>query len=130
MTKPISILIVDDEAAIRRFLKTGLGAHGYETIAAETGAEAIERVARDKPDLVVLDLGLPDQDGLQVLERIRGGSLVPVIVLSVRPDERIKVQALDLGADDYVTKPFGMDELVARVRTALRHRLQEEGEKP
>jgi len=130
MTKPVTILIVDDEAAIRRFLKTGLGAHGYETIAAETGEVALERVQRDKPDLVILDLGLPDQDGLQVLERIRGQSLVPVIVLSVRPDERIKVKALDLGADDYVTKPFGMEELVARVRTALRHRLQEEGEKP
>jgi two-component system KDP operon response regulator KdpE len=130
MSKRPSILIVDDEAAIRRFLRTGLDAHGYDTSAAETGAEALTLVPREKPDLVILDLGLPDQDGLEVLKQIRAASLVPVIVLSVRPDERTKVAALDLGADDYVTKPFGMEELVARVRTGLRHRLQEEGAAP
>jgi two-component system, OmpR family, KDP operon response regulator KdpE len=130
MSKPICILVVDDEAAIRRFLKTGLGAHGYETVDAETGAAAIQAVASAKPDLVVLDLGLPDMDGSDVLQHIRRTSLIPVVILSVRGDEKGKVRALDLGADDYVTKPFGMDELIARVRTALRHRMQQEGETP
>ena len=130
MTKQPRILVVDDEAAIRRFLRTGLGAHGYEVVEAETARGGIESVAREKPDLLILDLGLPDLDGLEVLQQIRRTSLVPVIVLSVRGDEKGKVAALDLGADDYVTKPFGMEELVARVRTALRHRLQEQGEAP
>ncbi|MBI1779499.1 MAG: response regulator transcription factor [Proteobacteria bacterium] len=130
MTKPARILIVDDEAAIRRFLRTGLASQGYDIVLAETGTEAVSLVQQEKPDLVILDLGLPDQDGLEVLQQVRRTSLVPVIVLSVREDERVKVNALDLGADDYVTKPFGMEELVARIRTALRHRLQEEGEKP
>jgi len=130
MTKQPRILVVDDEAAIRRFLRTGLGGHGYEVVEAETGQAGIAGVAREKPDLLILDLGLPDTDGLEVLQQIRRTSLLPVIVLSVRGDEKGKVAALDLGADDYVTKPFGMDELVARVRTALRHRLQEQGEAP
>ncbi len=130
MTKRACILVVDDEAAICRFLRTGLESHGYDIVVAETGAEAVLNVAREKPDLVILDLGLPDQDGLEVLQQIRRTSLVPVVVLSVRADETIKVNALDLGADDYVTKPFGMEELIARVRTALRHRLQEEGAQP
>jgi two-component system KDP operon response regulator KdpE len=130
VTKQPRILVVDDEAAIRRFLRTGLGAHGYEVVEAETAQGGIESVAREKPDLLILDLGLPDLDGLEVLQQVRRTSLVPVIVLSVRGDEKGKVAALDLGADDYVTKPFGMEELVARVRTALRHRLQEQGEAP
>ncbi|HTS93341.1 MAG TPA: response regulator [Stellaceae bacterium] len=130
MTKRPRILVVDDEAAIRRFLRTGLGEQGYEVLEAETARAGIESATREKPDLLVLDLGLPDIDGLEVLQQIRRTSLVPVIVLSVRADEKGKVAALDLGADDYVTKPFGMDELVARVRTALRHRLQEQGEAP
>ena len=130
MTKQPRILVVDDEAAIRRFLRTGLGEQGYEVLEAETARAGIESATREKPDLLVLDLGLPDIDGLEVLQQIRRTSLVPVIVLSVRADEKGKVAALDLGADDYVTKPFGMDELVARVRTALRHRLQEQGEAP
>jgi len=130
MTKLPRILVVDDEAAIRRFLRTGLGGQGYEIVEAETGKAGIEGVAREKPDLLILDLGLPDMDGLEVLQQIRRTSLVPVIVLSVRGDEKGKVAALDLGADDYVTKPFGMEELVARVRTALRLRLQEQGEAP
>ncbi|HYC13885.1 MAG TPA: response regulator [Stellaceae bacterium] len=130
MTKRPRILVVDDEAAIRRFLRTGLGEQGYEVLEAETAQAGIESAAREKPDLLILDLGLPDLDGLEVLQQIRRTSLVPVVVLSVRADEKGKVAALDLGADDYVTKPFGMDELVARVRTALRHRLQEQGEAP
>ncbi|HTZ80853.1 MAG TPA: response regulator [Stellaceae bacterium] len=130
MSKRPRILVVDDEAAIRRFLRAGLGAEGYEIVEAETGAAAVERAAREKPDLVILDLGLPDKDGTEVLQELRRQSLVPVIVLSVRSDEKGKVAALDLGADDYVTKPFGMSELVARIRTALRHRLQQQGEAP
>jgi two-component system KDP operon response regulator KdpE len=130
MSKTPRILAVDDEAAIRRFLRSGLGAQGYEVVEAESGEAALAAAMSEKPDLVVLDLGLPDIDGLEVLRRIRLTSPVPVIVLSVRSDERGKVEALDLGADDYVTKPFGMEELTARVRTALRHRLQEQGAQP
>jgi len=130
MSKRPRILVVDDEAAIRRFLKAGLGAEGYELVEAETGAAAVALAAKEKPDLVILDLGLPDKDGTEVLREIRHASLVPVIVLSVRSDEKGKVAALDLGADDYITKPFGMSELVARIRAALRHRLQQQGEAP
>ena len=130
MTKPARILVIDDEPAIRRFLRTGLSSQGYELVEAEAGQAAIDLVPREKPDLIVLDLGLPDMDGLEVLQQLRRTSLVPVIVLSVRSDETGKVKALDLGADDYVTKPFGMEELTARVRTALRHRLQQQGEAP
>jgi two-component system KDP operon response regulator KdpE len=128
---PLQVLIVDDEPAILRFLRTSLSAQGYQTIEAETGAQALTMLARNRVDVVVLDLGLPDLDGLEVLKRLReSGSAVPVVVLSSRADEPGKVKALDLGADDYVTKPFGMDELLARLRAALRHRLQQQGEKP
>jgi two-component system KDP operon response regulator KdpE len=128
---PSRILIVDDEPAIRRFLRTGLTAQGYQTDEAETGEQALASLARSRADVLVLDLGLPDIDGLEVLKRVReSGSTVPVVVLSSRADEPVKVKALDLGADDYVTKPFGMDELLARIRAALRHRLQQQGEKP
>ena len=130
MTKPIRVLVVDDEAAIRRFLRTGLAAQGYDVVEAESGAQAIELAAKEPPDLVILDLGLGDMDGTQALQQLRRTSLMPVVVLSVRNDEKEKVRALDLGADDYVTKPFGMDELIARVRTARRHRLQQQGELP
>jgi two-component system KDP operon response regulator KdpE len=126
----VKILIIDDEPAIRRLLRTSLAANDYRTIEAENGKAALDLVAREKPDLVVLDLGLPDIDGLEVIRRIRANSAVPIVILSSRDDERGKVEALDLGADDYVTKPFGIDELVARIRTALRHRLQEQGERP
>jgi two-component system, OmpR family, KDP operon response regulator KdpE len=130
MTKPVKILVVDDEVAIRHFLHTGLAAEGYELIDAATGTDAINLATKQAFDLVILDLGLPDMDGTEVLRQVRRTSLVPVIVLSVRGDEKGKVTALDLGADDYVTKPFGMDELIARIRAALRHRLQQRGEMP
>jgi two-component system KDP operon response regulator KdpE len=122
------ILIVDDEAAIRRLLRTSLTAEGYQIIQADTGQSAVDFARTERLDLVILDLGLPDMEGTEALRRIRDVSLVPVIILSVRNDEKGKVDALDLGADDYVTKPFGMDELLARIRTALRHRLQQQGE--
>ncbi|MGB3809347.1 MAG: response regulator [Parvibaculum sp.] len=130
MSASTHILIVDDEPQIRRFLRTSLGAQGYRLSEAATAAEAQAMAAKDEPDLVILDLGLPDGDGFSVIETLRAHSHVPIIVLSVRSDEQGKVRALDLGADDYVTKPFGMEELVARVRTALRHKLQVQGEAP
>jgi len=128
---PLRVLVVDDEPAIRRFLRTSLRAEGYEVIEEEAGAAARREIHRREPDLVMLDLGLPDIDGLDVIRELReAGSAVPIIVLTSRTDEAGKVEALDLGADDYVTKPFGVDELLARIRAALRHRLQQEGEKP
>ncbi|MGV8997946.1 MAG: response regulator [Parvibaculaceae bacterium] len=130
MTTPITILVVDDEPQIRRFLKTSLSAQGYQLCEAASVAEALSVAAKEKPDVVILDLGLPDDEGFAVIESLRKHSQVPIIVLSVRNDEAGKVHALDLGADDYVTKPFGMEELVARIRTALRHRLQKLGEAP
>ena len=130
MNRATHILIVDDEPQIRRFLRTSLGAQGYRISEAASAGDAIAAIAKEEPDLVVLDLGLPDMDGLEVIGRVRASSQVPIIVLSIRSGEKGKVRALDLGADDYVTKPFGMDELVARVRAALRHRLQRQGEIP
>jgi two-component system KDP operon response regulator KdpE len=130
MSRPTRILVVDDEAAIRRFLRTSLAAQGYEVDEAESATQAIALARARSPDLVILDLGLGDMDGSEALQQLRRTSLVPVIVLSVRADEKEKVRVLDLGADDYMTKPFGMEELVARVRTALRHRLQQQGEMP
>ncbi|HEY7298553.1 MAG TPA: response regulator transcription factor [Xanthobacteraceae bacterium] len=128
---PLKVLIVDDEPAIRRFLRTSLSTQGYLVSEAENGTEALDNLRRGAVDILVLDLGLPDIDGLDIIERLRGqGSALPIVVLSSRTDEAGKVQALDLGADDYVTKPFGIDELLARVRAALRHRLQREGEQP
>jgi two-component system, OmpR family, KDP operon response regulator KdpE len=127
----VPILVVDDEPPIRRLLRTSLGAQGYRVLEAETGRAALDLLEWDRPEIVLLDLGLPDLDGLEVIRRVRGaGRKVPIVVLSSRGDERGKVQALDLGADDYVTKPFGMAELVARIRTALRHRWQEQGSEP
>ena len=117
MTK---ILVVDDEPQIRRALRTSLEAHGYEVRTAANGTEAIEAAADASPDLMLLDLGLPDIDGRSVIERIRGFSEVPVIVVSVRDLQADKVAALDAGADDYVTKPFAMEELLARLRATLR----------
>jgi two-component system KDP operon response regulator KdpE len=128
---PLRVLVVDDEPAIRRFLRTSLRAEGYDVVEAETGEAALAEIRRRAPDFVMLDLGLPGLDGLEVIRRVRGeGSAAPIIVLTSRTDEAGKVEALDLGADDYVTKPFGVDELLARIRAALRHRLQQEGERP
>jgi two-component system, OmpR family, KDP operon response regulator KdpE len=130
MARRATILVVDDEPPIRRLLRTSLTAQGYDVLEATGGQEAIDAVEREKPDLIILDLGLPDLGGIEVIRVLRQRSSLPIIVLSVRDDERGKVEALDLGADDYVTKPFGVDELVARIRTALRHRFQAQGEKP
>ena len=130
MARPNTILVVDDEPPIRRLLRTSLTAQGYAVLEAESGAAALEVAKRDAPDLLILDLGLPDMSGLEVIRALRGTASLPIIVLSVREDERGKVEALDLGADDYVTKPFGVEELVARIRTALRHRFQAQGERP
>jgi two-component system, OmpR family, KDP operon response regulator KdpE len=130
MASRATILVVDDEPPIRRLLRTSLTAQGYDVLEATGGQEAIDAAEREKPDLVILDLGLPDLGGIEVIRVVRQRTSVPIIVLSVRDDERGKVEALDLGADDYVTKPFGVDELVARMRTALRHRFQAQGEKP
>ena len=130
-TTPLRVLVVDDEPPIRRFLRTSLHAQGYHVLEAEDGGTALDLIGRNPPDVIILDLGLPDIDGVEVIGRLRHkGSTVPVIVLSSRTDEPGKVEALDLGADDYVTKPFGMEELLARLRAALRHRLQQQGERP
>jgi two-component system KDP operon response regulator KdpE len=123
-------LVVDDEPQIRRFLRTSLSAHGYHVVEAACGKEAFVSITSERPDAVLLDLGLPDMDGLDLIRRVRDWSKVPIIVLSVRGGERDKIEALDIGADDYVTKPFGMGELLARIRAALRHRLQAEVEAP
>ena len=116
------ILVVDDEPQIQRFLRPSLTAAGYEVVEAGTGAEALKAVATQAPDLVILDLGLPDMDGKEVITSLRGWSDVPIVILSARDRESEKIAALDLGADDYVEKPFGIGELTARIRTALRHR--------
>jgi len=126
MTTLVRILVVDDEPQIRRALSLNLGARGYEVFEAESGERALQLVATEHPALVLLDLGLPGMDGLTVIEALRGWTEVPIIVLTVRDDERSKVAALDAGADDYVTKPFGMAELMARLRAALR-RIPEPG---
>ncbi|HEX2906196.1 MAG TPA: response regulator [Phototrophicaceae bacterium] len=121
MTAGPQILIVDDEAQIRRFLRISLEANGYQVSEVVTGQEAILKTAQLHPDLVILDLGLPDLDGLEVLKRLREWTKTPVIVLSVRDSDHDKVAALDAGADDYLTKPFSLEELMARIRTAQRH---------
>jgi len=127
---PIKVLVIDDEPPIRKLLRMGLSTQGYEILEAPNGKAGLELLAQD-PALVILDLGLPDIGGLDLLRMIRGrNDAVPIVVLSSRGDEAGKVQALDLGADDYLTKPFGMDELLARMRAALRHQLQAHGERP
>jgi two-component system, OmpR family, KDP operon response regulator KdpE len=117
----IRVLVVDDEPAIRRFLRASLSSHGFEVFEAATGEEAGMAVAAQRPDLLILDLGLPDIDGIDVTRRLREWSKIPIIILSVREHESEKVAALDAGADDYLTKPFGIGELLARIRVALRH---------
>lgn len=115
------ILVIDDEPQIRKLLKVSLGAHGYHLDEASTGQDGINRVALFKPDLIILDLGLPDIDGKEVVIRIREWSSLPIIILTARDQEKEKIDALDAGADDYVTKPFGIGELMARIRVSLRH---------
>jgi two-component system KDP operon response regulator KdpE len=115
------ILIIDDEPPIRRFLRASLAAAGYRVVEAESGESGVKLAARQPPDLVILDLGLPDLDGQEVLRRLREWLSVPILVLSARDQETQKVRALDEGADDYLTKPFGVGELLARIRTAMRH---------
>jgi two-component system, OmpR family, KDP operon response regulator KdpE len=116
------VLIVEDDPGIRDVLNTALGAHGYRVVEAENAERGLLASRSHKPDLVIVDLGLPDRDGLEVIERLRGWSTVPIVVLSARTMEAQKVAALDLGADDYVTKPFAMNELLARLRAAIRRR--------
>jgi len=127
---PLRVLVIDDEPPIRKLLRMGLSTQGYEILEAPNGKTALEMMAQH-PGLIILDLGLPDMQGFDLLRMIRARSEgVPIVVLSSRGDEAGKVQALDYGADDYVTKPFGMDELLARMRAALRHQLQVHGERP
>ena len=123
MNKPTGalVLVVDDEPAILRAVRTNLARHGFRVETAESGGEALESYARLRPDLILLDLGLPDTDGMEVIQSVRSRDSTPIIVLSVRGAESDKVAALDLGADDFLSKPFGVDELLARVRVALRH---------
>jgi two-component system KDP operon response regulator KdpE len=124
------VMVIDDEPPIRKLLRMGLTAHGYQIIEAANGRTALQ-LLNQNPDLIILDLGLPDTNGHDLLRTIRSrNERVPIVILSSRGDEAGKVQALDLGADDYMTKPFGMDELLARMRSALRHRLQTHGERP
>jgi two-component system KDP operon response regulator KdpE len=130
-TSTVKVLIVDDEPPIRRLLRVGLGTEGYAISEAANARDAIEHVKLDRPDLILLDLGLPDMPGHDLLRKWREEHIdLPILILSSRTDEAGIVQALELGADDYVTKPFGMQELVARIRVALRHKLQQQGEKP
>lgn len=127
---PIKVLVIDDEPPILKLLRMGLSTQGYEILEASSGKIALEKLA-EEPALIILDLGLPDIQGHELLRTIRArNESVPIVVLSSRGDEAGKVQALDLGADDYLTKPFGMDELLARLRAALRHQLQVQGERP
>ena len=128
---PIRILVIDDEPPIRKLLRMGLSSQGYHILEAPDARAALELLGREKPDLVILDLGLPDMRGHELLRIIRErDENIPVVVLSSRGDEAGKVEAVDLGADDYVTKPFGMNELLARLRAALRHQLAVQGERP
>ncbi|ABQ38252.1 MULTISPECIES: response regulator [Bradyrhizobium] len=127
---PIKVLAIDDEPPIRKLLRMGLATQGYEILEAPSGKVALEKLA-EGPALIILDLGLPDIDGHELLRTIRSrNESIPIVVLSSRGDEAGKVKALDLGADDYITKPFGMEELLARLRAALRHQLQVQGERP
>ena len=124
MTQEATILLIEDEPEIRRFLRTTLPAHGFRLYEASTGKDGLTEAQARNPDLLLLDLGLPDVDGTDIIREVREWTSTPIIVLSARDMEQIKVAALDLGADDYVTKPFGIEELLARIRTALRHASQ------
>jgi two-component system, OmpR family, KDP operon response regulator KdpE len=122
------VLLIEDEPQMRRFLRTALASNGYRMVETATAREGLAQAAGRNPDVILLDLGLPDRDGLDVARELRGWSAVPIIVLSARGREQDKVAALDLGADDYLTKPFGVDELLARIRVALRHAARAPGE--
>jgi two-component system KDP operon response regulator KdpE len=115
------VLVVDDETAVRRFLRTSLAAHGNMVYEANSGTGALAAVVKERPDILILDLGLPDMDGIEVVERLREWATLPIIILSVRDQERDKIAALDAGADDYLVKPFAAGELMARIRVAVRH---------
>jgi two-component system KDP operon response regulator KdpE len=128
MTEGPQILIIEDEQEIRRFLRVSLAAHGYRLVESAGGKDGILQAASQPPDLILLDLGLPDIDGMQVIREVRQWSQVPIIILSARGQEHEKVNALDAGADDYLTKPFSVGELLARLRVALRHAVQSKGE--
>lgn len=129
-TIPLKVLVIDDDPPIRKLLRMGLTTQGYDILDATNGKMGLELLSQ-KPDLIILDLGLPDVNGLDLLSEIRErNERVPIVVLSSRDDENAKVRALDFGADDYVTKPFGMEELLARMRAAVRHQLQVQGERP
>lgn len=128
MNTNLRVLVVDDERAIRRYLRVALSAQDITVIEASNGEEALRAVAVDRPDMVILDLGLPDMEGTEVTRRIREWSAVPIIILSVREQESDKIAALDAGADDYLTKPFGTGELMARIRAALRRSVQKENQ--
>ncbi len=130
MANAYTVLVVDDEPPIRRFLRSGLTVAGYRVVTADDAAGALAMLPVEKPNVIILDLGLPDRSGFEGITEIRKHSPVPIIVLSARSDERSKVEALDLGADDYISKPFGMAELTARLRAALRHAFQVQGESP
>ncbi|MGD0674593.1 MAG: response regulator [Polyangiaceae bacterium] len=119
-TKPV-VLLIEDEAQMRTFVRLALSSHGYRVLEAETGARGVEQAAAYTPDIIILDLGLPDTDGIEVTKRVREWSATPILIISARGQEAQKVEALDAGADDYVTKPFGSAELLARIRVALRH---------
>jgi two-component system KDP operon response regulator KdpE len=121
MSEGARVLIVDDESQIRRFLRTSLNAHNFVTVEATSGNDGLEQATAAKPDIVILDLGLPDIDGVELIRRLREWAHMPIIVLSVRDREQDKIAALDAGADDYLTKPFGIGELLARMRAAMRH---------
>jgi two-component system KDP operon response regulator KdpE len=121
MSNSATIIVIEDEAQIRRFLRTTLMSEGYQVVEAETGKQGLAEAATRKPDLIILDLGLPDMDGVEVVKGIRAWSAVPVVILSARAQESDKIAALDAGADDYLVKPFGVGELLARMRVALRH---------
>jgi two-component system, OmpR family, KDP operon response regulator KdpE len=124
------VLVVEDEAQVMRFLRTTLPAHGYRVVEANTGQEALVQASTRSPDLILLDLALPDLDGVEVTRRVRAWSATPIVVLSARDQESDKIEALDAGADDYLTKPFGVGELLARIRVALRHASRNEAGEP
>jgi two-component system KDP operon response regulator KdpE len=127
---PVNILVVEDEPPIRKLLRASLSVQNYRLIEADTGQRALDVLAREQPEIVIVDLGLPDMDGIELIRRMRAASQVPIVVLSSRANVRAKVDALELGADDYVTKPFHMEELLVRLRTAQRHGFQKRSESP